>query len=165
SPKPSPTPVPSPSLLVCDPFGGDRVVNAKNGLEAQLTYLPATNATVKNNHMALTTDSFAPGATDVTVAPAQIFLSQINTPTTLFSKGFKTSTGSTLKDLKGNTLVEWFSIRAQGMIMLNASDLEGDYQFALLSDDGSVMRIDRTGTGSSFETWINNDAVQANKLG
>lgn len=158
-----PTPTPSPSLLVCDPFGGGKTAGSKNGLEAQLTYIPATSPVVKNS--SLTTDAFTPGNTDVVVSPAQIFLSQVNTSTTLFSQGFKDSKGTALTDTKGNTLIEWFSLRTQGQVMLNAKDVEGDYQFAILSDDGSLMKIDRTGTGSSFETWIDNDHTQGNTLG
>jgi hypothetical protein len=53
--------------------------------------------------------------------------------------------------------VEWFALDMSGMISLSSSYASGDYQFALDSDDGSILDIDGN-------TIVNNDSQHATTM-
>jgi hypothetical protein len=149
---------------VCDPFGGGGGTNASNGIEAQLTYLANDSATVAQG--GLSTASFDPNGAEVQLSPAKIILSQLNVATRPFTDGFTVKeSGDKLQNLNGEALIEYFSVRANSSLRLTASDAEGKYELALLSDDGSILDLDPTGEGKNFERWINNDGTHANRVG
>jgi hypothetical protein len=152
------------NTVVCDPFGGNPGPSSNNGLDALLTFIPATSSIV-SNLPAMTTETFAPGQTDVQVAPTRIVLNKIAVSTRDFVDGFSDSNGSKLKNLAGEDLIEWFSLRVRGRVMANTDAEAGLYQFAIMSDDGSVMEIDPTGSGNSFQSLISNDHQRNNTLG
>jgi hypothetical protein len=149
---------------VCDPFGGGAGTGATNGLEAQLTYLPRDAAAIARG---LTTASFEQNEPEVEVSPVKLILSQLNVATRPFTDGFtiQDTGGDKLQNLSGEDLIEYFSVRAQANLKLSDLDSEGNYELALLSDDGSILDLDPTGDGKSFERWVNNDGTHANKLG
>lgn len=91
-------------------------------------------------------------------------MSQVDVPTELFSNGFPSSSGGLLTNDQGVPLIEYFSLQLQGEVMLNQTDTEGDFQFAVMSDDGSIMQIDPSGSGT-FEELIDNDGARSNTLG
>jgi hypothetical protein len=154
-----------PPSVVCDPFGNGGEGGKKNGLEARLTYLPADNysSSISGD---LRLSDFHPDAPRVTLDPARLVLSQLNVPTRSFTEGFSDeASGTTLANLDGEKLIEFFSIRAQSSLVLDDSDPEGDYELAILSDDGSILELDPSGEGKTYSQWINNDGTHPNKLG
>lgn len=96
--------------------------------------------------------------------PARLYLSKIETPTIKFSNGFQDSTGATLKDESGQTLIEGFAFKLSSYLKLPESLESGDYEFALLSDDGSILEMDTNGD-LSFETIVSNDNLHSTRLG
>jgi hypothetical protein len=144
---------------VCDPFGGGGVTTKQNGIEASLTYLPADAAAIATG---LSTASFEPTAPDVVRSPVRLILSQLNVTTRPFTEGFAIKgTADKLVDLNGDVLDEYFSVRGSANIRLAAGDAAGDYEMALLSDDGSVLDLDPTGSGN-YERWIDSDGTHSN---
>jgi len=147
--------VESSLAAVCDPLGGDGGSgSASLGLYAQLYYL---------------TDSM-PRYTSVSdyiqngvQASVNIFFSDLDVPTRLFNEGFQTQGGSLLTDQDGNTLYEYFALHFNSVIGLSASDPEGKYQFAVLSDDGAIFSIDENGLG--LNPLINNDGTHPSLFG
>jgi hypothetical protein len=139
---------------------------------ASLTYLPDNLAMTKNCSPAgnfqcpgMNVAAYAPGAANVVIKSAQIFLSQINQPTEAYCTGMKDTSGKALADNNGKALTTFFALHAQSEIMLNMGDVEGDYQFATLSDDGVVMQIDSSGTGKSYQDWVgSNGATHSNMV-
>ncbi len=97
-----------------------------------------------------------------TKAPVSLFLNDINVPTRYFDTPFLTQSGDTLTDSQGNAFYEYFSVSMDSEVRLGANDNEGLYQFAILSDDGSVLKIDEAGTG--LHELINNDFHHQTKL-
>jgi hypothetical protein len=148
--------------VVCDPFGNGGA-GATNGLEAKLTYLPSDSPVIAQG---LSTASFGEGAQDVQVSPATLVLSQLNVGTRPFTEGFQVeNTGAKLQTNSGEDLIEYFSVRARANLKLAPGESEGDYELALLSDDGSLLDLDPNG-GSNYQPWITtNDGTHANKLG
>jgi hypothetical protein len=144
---------------VCDPFGGGGTVTKNNGIESTLTYLPSTAPEITAG---LSTLSFEPTAPDVVLSPVRLLLSQLNISTRPFTEGFATKAdGTKLVDLNGNLLDEYFSVRGTSNLQLATGDPEGDYEVALLSDDGSTLDLDLDGNGN-FQRWINNDGTHGN---
>jgi hypothetical protein len=159
SPLPVTEPIPG-ITTVCDPFGGGGTVTKNSGIEAELTYLPSNSPVISAGN--LSTASFAPGATDVVQSPVRLILSQLAVSTRPFTEGFSAKdSGEKLTDLDGNILDEYFSVRGTSSIKLGAGDAEGDYEMALLSDDGSILDLDTASTGS-YERWINSDGTHGN---
>lgn len=159
------------SSTVCDPFGGAgaNTGNPNNGLVSLLTYLPssspAASSCASGNCSALNVAAFAPGAPNVVTEGATIYLSDLDVPTQNFSAGFPSGTGSLLTDDTGNPLLQYFSLQnIDSQLMLNAGQAAGNYQLAVLSDDGSVLSIDPTNSGD-YQVLINNDGAHPNTLG
>jgi len=115
-------------------------------------------------------------ATEVT-----LFFNKLFIGTRYFDRGFTTQEGTTVVNSAGNTLYEWFGVEFQTQIKLFDSDAnllevnpgllevdyppgyyEGDYQLAVLSDDGAVVHLE---TENGLQEIINNDGEHATKLG
>lgn len=147
---------------VCDPFGGSSGTSRENGIEAKLTYLPSNATAISSGN--LSTLSFEPSAAEVVTSPVRLILGQLNASTRPFTEGFAAKeSGEKLQNNDGQMLDEYFSIRAQANLRLAASDVEGDYELALLSDDGSILDLDEAANGN-FTRWIENDGIHANKF-
>ncbi len=143
--------------LVCDPFGGGGS-NIDTGIKASLYYLndnqPRYNQVSDYINYGQRADQF-------------IFFSQINVPTRRFDTGFPLETGGTIKVDKGSgtpeALYEYFAIRYSTVISLGPDDDEGEYELALLSDDGAVWKI--RGSDGNYEVAVNNDGDHPTKMG
>jgi len=139
--------------VVCDPFGGGGNTSPKQGIKAELFYRSAGQPRYykAQDYVAHTTKS-----------PQDLFFADINVPTRMFNTGFSTQTSGVLKDDSGNTLIEFFGLQMRTSIRLSQDDEEGIYEFALLSDDGSIMRIKN---GSNWSEVISNDGDHPTRLG
>ncbi|MBS1984453.1 MAG: hypothetical protein JST16_09790 [Bdellovibrionales bacterium] len=80
--------------------------------------------------------------TTSTTLDSKIYLSQVNVPTRAFTAGFPKFDGTLIKGADGVTsLVEWFRIDLDGFVELPAGKPEGDYEFAMLADDGARLNL------------------------
>lgn len=146
------TVVSASGATVCDPFGGGAIVSQDNGLDGRLYYLaPELPRYTK------VADYIQAG----TPVDSRLILNKIDVPTRRFEDGFVTQEGKVLATPKGETLYEWFALRLNSSIRLALKDKPGNYQFALLSDDGSVMRVKQDGVWS---TLIDNDGFRSSAL-
>jgi hypothetical protein len=141
---------------VCDPFsnpvGGTGTTSA-NGLNARLYYVP----------MGMGPGSALEYPKAGTLVEAEIFFSQLNVPTRPFTAGFATSSGGALKTKDGDTLVEYFGLQFESRVGLAPGEEPGLYQFAVLSDDGSVLQVKPSADGA-FETLIDNDGDHPTRM-
>ena len=87
------------------------------------------------------------------VVDADIYLTDINVSPRAFDVGFRLPDDSIVKDLDGNELFEWFAIKLDGFLSLPA----GDYDFAILSDDGMSISLNDA-------TIVRDDGVHAPRL-
>jgi hypothetical protein len=117
---------------VCDPMGGDNDPRSNAGLKADLYWLQSNQSGATS-----TSDLIARG----TKSSQNLFFTQLNVPTRLFNQGFNNDLGLPLKDDTGSTLIENFAMRFSSVLRLAPSQDEGLYEFAVLSDDGTIMRI------------------------
>lgn len=117
---------------VCDPMGGDNDPRSNAGLKADLYWLPsgvraATSAS----------DLISRG----TKSSQNLFFTQLNVPTRLFNTGFTSDSGAPVKNDTGDVLIENFAMRFSSVLRLAPSQDEGLYELAVLSDDGTVLRL------------------------
>jgi hypothetical protein len=139
--------------VVCDPMGGGGNATAKQGIKAELYYRSQGQPIYRK----------AQDYIDHTTKASQnVFFTEMFVPTRLFSLGFSTQTSEVLKDDQGQTLIEYFGLKMNTTIRLAPNDAEGVYEFALLSDDGSVMRIKENG---NWVEAIGNDGDHSTRFG
>lgn len=147
-----------PTNLVCDALSGATLVSADPtaGLVAQLFYL----------------DSSQPRYTSVNdyvvngrpLTNASLYFNEVNVPTRPFDRGFFTNEGQVLLNSQGNTLYEYFALEFMSDIILSANDSEGDYQFAVLADDGAILST-RGESGNPLDVIVNDDGTHPTKFG
>ena len=136
---------------VCDPLSASSTTSTsyEKGLKAQLFYRDTGMPRYYKS-----TDYI-----EKTKASTQtIFLSDINVPTRMFTEGFVTPSGNILQSDAEERLIEYFALKATSHLSLTADDEEGDYELAMLSDDGSTLKI-------NGELLINNDGDHPTRMG
>jgi len=168
---------------VCDPFGHGGGVGGPHGLFARLYSLD--RATRERFAQERRRDAGAPSGLPAVVADnepgdhgyqgvndfqargkrhdADLYFSELNISPRAFDKGFVTDDGTVLKGDNGAKVSNFFSLQFESMLRLMPHDPEGHYQFALLADDGAVMRI-RQDDGN-YTVIVDNDGDHATRLG
>lgn len=163
---PTPGSTPSPTT-VCNPFGGQTGAAGQGLLTTGIYYLDvaslpsgvsATQA-IGNSVVNL----LNPNTPDVHFINTNLYLSSINFPDMYFTDGFTDSSGDTLKDSSGNTLVQYFGFQAQS-VFVPGSWAPGDYEIATLSDDGSILTM-TGGQADGSDFVIDNDGAHAMQMG
>jgi hypothetical protein len=143
------------SKLVCDPMGepgGDPRSNA--GLKAELYWLEAGQANAANSG-----DLIARGKK----SDRSLFFSALNTPTRMFDVGFNNDLGEPVTTDAGAKLFERFAIRYTSVLRLAPDQEEGVYELAILSDDGSTLRLrDENGI---YQPVVENDGDHPTRFG
>lgn len=92
-----------------------------------------------------------------------LFFSKLNVPTRIFSLGFPTETGESIKNDLQETLNEYFALSVSSILKLAPSDEEGEYELALLSDDGAVFQIRQQ--DGNYITVVDNDGNHPTRMG
>lgn len=147
-------PIPDPSSFVCNPLdAGSDNLGAEQGLHAEL-FAADPNGPHYNTAM-----EYMSNATKV---PVDVYFNQLFVPTRPFDRGFVTRSGNVIQTADGTTLYEWFGMRFKSELQLAADDVAGDYQVAILSDDGSVMTV---GSGASQSVLVDNDGWHPTQMG
>lgn len=153
-------PPPDPHSVVCEPFDEGQNGSSIYGLSGNLFYIPRSEAEISPGE---------PRYTSVNdyITPARqfddyvLYMSRLYVPTRPFDRGFVTQTGETLK-VGGEALYEYFGVSMNSRIRLHTGDPEGPYQFAVLSDDGSIFTL---GNPADPTLVLNNDGVSPTRMG
>ncbi len=135
--------------VVCDPMGGGGDPGMQSGLKAELYYLTAGQPHYQNVQ-----EYYDHG----TKSTQDLFFSDLNVPTRLFGEGFPIQSGGLVQDDQGQDLIEYFALRFKSTLKLTPDDPEGDYELALLSDDGSLLRFNGQGV-------VDNDHNHPTRMG
>jgi len=139
--------------VVCDPFNpGDPGPN--DGLVADLYYKTADQPVWGS-----VGDFINLGQK----SPKKFFFSNVDVPTRMFSLGFPVETGGMVQNDNGEDLIEYFALSFSSVLKLSASDEEGDYELALLSDDGANFSIRQP--DGTYHVAVNNDGTHPTRLG
>ncbi|MFZ4403141.1 MAG: hypothetical protein ACOYOK_03485 [Pseudobdellovibrionaceae bacterium] len=149
---------------VCEPFGGNAGGGAKSGLKAELRYINTSVVLTDSERRSFNLPQYfnPPVTNSITVSSQPLFFSQVNTPTRKFEDGFQNGEGESLMDGSGNKLFEFFALKYETLLKLSNSDVEGYYEIATISDDGSILEAK---AGNLWSTVINNDGLHPAKMG
>lgn len=147
--------------VVCDPFTPNSNSTCHGGLVGNIYYLDSAHRTIFRNLANKTVDYFLSDGIRQNVI---LNLNQLYVPTRSFQSGFPTTGGDLLKDNNGNILFEYFAFDLNTVLKLDAAnDQAGWYQFATLSDDGTMVLM--TPSGGSTSTLIANDGDHPTRMG
>lgn len=143
----------------CSPLSGTTsapvvTVSYTSGLSGRLYSLNA-GAPQPNTLTDLFTNSTDQGV--------NVFLNDVNVPTRLFNTGFPAADGHLLTDSTGQELVEWFGLDMYSSLTLGPNDQAGNYQLAMLSDDGAILSIG-TGALNQYTQLINDDQLHPTRM-
>jgi hypothetical protein len=94
---------------------------------------------------------------DAVLLSAPLYLQNLDVPTRRFTEGFPTMSGGLVKDDAGLPLIEHFHFNLESGIVLGDLHAEGEYEFAVLSDDGVRLEI-------NDETYLESTGVHPTKL-
>ncbi len=143
-------------VVICDPFvvGGDKTCNG--GLVGEIYYL---NDAHQASFKALQNKSVEYLYTNGIQVNALLALKQLFVTTRAFTAGFPSNAnGGLIQDDTGAPLIEYFAFRLETVLKLDATlDQPGWYQFATISDDGSMLLSRTTGTTGYNSTLVSND--------
>ncbi len=142
-----------PKQTICDPFKTNSLQARDRGLIGNLLYL--TNEQPRYN----TISDFM---TNAVVADATVFLDRIFVPTRPFDRGFYLQSGQLVTSINGDTLYEYFGLRMKGQVQLASDELPGAYQFAVLADDGALLKIPDGLGGQTI--LVDNDGTHPTKF-
>lgn len=118
------------------------------GLSADLIYQPQSCQSGEGGWYNLDKFSTSPQAVKST---SKIYLTKLDVPTRSFSLGFPKLDGSMIQTAEGADLVEFFSLQFRTELKLGENDEEGDYEFAVLADDGVRMQV---GEGANSRVYL-----------
>lgn len=90
------------------------------------------------------------------------YMTDVNVPTNSFTFGFQTSTGAFLKDSSGNTVIGNFALDLQTELTLGATEQEGYYELALVSNAGATVTSYQN--SSAGEILVNDDGDHPTKM-
>ncbi|MGE4108352.1 MAG: hypothetical protein AB7F66_14190 [Bacteriovoracia bacterium] len=151
---PSSTPR-DPNTVVCDPLGpGSSPLSNGHGMKASLRYL--SDSMPQYQYVA---EHLEHG---ILVEGVDIYFNNLFVPTRMFDSGFETLAGGVLKNNHDDTLFEWFSLNINSYLRLRMEDAPGNYEFALLADDGAVLSGD---FGLGYEQLVVNDGTHPTRMG
>jgi len=140
-----------PNNTVCDPFNTPPA-HPDRGVLGKLFYLSDDQPR-------------ATGVMDVMnighQLPALLYFNRLNIPTRPFDRGFYTQAGDLITNANGESIYEYFGLKLNTQLKLMPEDPVGDYQMAILSDDGAILALNQNGTTT---TLINNDGTHPTKM-
>lgn len=145
---------------ICDPFSNGGAAEAKNGIRGTLHYYEVGDPLISSIRNSTHFMSGVPGVVD---APSAVYLNQLDVPTRAFDQGFTSGDGQLLRTMSGDPLIEWFSLRMASNLVAPTVSEEGDYQFAMHSDDGALLKIDENRDGN-FEVLVDDDTIHSPHL-
>ncbi|MCM0605170.1 MAG: hypothetical protein KA715_03700 [Xanthomonadaceae bacterium] len=149
---------------VCDPFDSTEVGLPENKIWGRIYswdpwWNPETNSSSSTPRAG--PKNVAGYISEGVMLDVELYLNQLNVPTRPFDQGFSTQDALILKTPRGDTLYEYFALQMEANIKIGSSDTAGYYQFALITDDGSVMQMDDNGV---FRNIVNNDGNHPTKM-
>lgn len=119
-----------PESIICDPFSeGSKCAESTSGLLGNVYYLPNARGSVQD---------YIDYGTRLNIL---VQMTNLNIPDRSWTDGFPGGEGL-IKDLAGDPLIEYFALDLKGFLKLTPNQLEGDYHFALASDDGAILDLD-----------------------
>jgi hypothetical protein len=138
-----------------DPTGGPITDIYNRGLRGKVTVPKVSNP--NDSSWGLLSSFLRPNDNE-TLADT-LFFGELNVPTRAFSAGFPKLGGGFVSNASGQKLIEYFRIDFDGYVELAPGMQDGDYDFALLADDGVELKL-----GANFSSYAKYEGVTPTKL-
>lgn len=123
--------------VVCDPFDKKNIIDPKMGVEGRIYSAGSRlNATGCAGGVCTSHDYITMGQK----TNAALFMSRIFVPTRDFTDGFGAE-DKKVTDSNNNVLFEWFALDMVSNLILEDSEADGMYQYAIISDDGATLSV------------------------
>ncbi|MEE2671652.1 MAG: hypothetical protein VYA54_08075 [Bdellovibrionota bacterium] len=151
---------------ICEPLGSDAPsLGESNGLKGDLRLikeledLPADSnrRNIQSNLNNYLDPTYSYGLDDT-----KLFLSNVDIPERSFLEGFSTQEGQVLQ-VNNEPLFEFFNVNLESIIKIEDQSLAGEYEFAILSDDGSKLHLKPSGA-EDYITYIDSSREHAPKF-
>jgi len=155
-------PLTTPAQTICNPLNSPTGSAANNGLIANMVWLDATMPP-RNGQAPLpsVSDYFSIG----NVVQSTLYFDRLYVPTRPFDLGFTTQDGTTVLNDQGQPMYEYFALHFESQLQLAETDPEGDYQMALLADDGAVLKVADGADPTVYRKLVDDDGTHATKMG
>lgn len=138
-----------PSKVICNPIDDYTPTFLERGLVGKLFYLEDDQPRYSS------VDEFITNAHEI---DADLYMNRLFVPTRPWDRGFHTMNGELVTNPDGEALYEYFGIEVETELRLAPGQAPGDYQLAILADDGAILR-DEDGN-----ELVNNDGVHPTKM-
>ncbi|HEX4925939.1 MAG TPA: fibronectin type III domain-containing protein [Bdellovibrionales bacterium] len=138
-----------PSKVICNPIDDYTPTFLERGLFGKLYYLEDDQPRYSS------VDEFI---TNAHAIDADLYMNRLFVPTRPWDRGFHTMDGQLVTNPAGEALYEYFGIEVETELRLAPGQAPGHYQFAILADDGAIMR-----DAAGIEI-VNNDGVHPTKM-
>lgn len=154
------SPLTPPERTICDPFNTHSPSARDRGVVANLVWLsdehtPRGGQTAPHH----VSEYFELG----NIVESTLYFDRIFTPTRAFDLGFFTQEGEQVLNQHNEPLYEYFALNMEGQLQLGPDEPEGDYQIAVLADDGAVLKVS-DGAGG-WTTIVDNDGEHSTRMG
>lgn len=149
--------LPDEAPPICDPFSNGGKKDPTKGIRGTLHYYEVGDPRISSIKNSL---DFIPGVPGVVSSPNPVYLNQLDVPTRAFSDGFVGGDGQLLRTANGDALIEWFSLRMASNLTAPTALDDGEYQFAMNSDDGALLKVDTDGDGV-YEPLVDDDTIHS----
>jgi hypothetical protein len=138
-----------PDTAICDPFGASSTHASLAGITGSIYQ--------GNENQKSSTEMISNGI----LRSRNLFMSNIFVPGHDFNSGFNLQNNTALKDTNGQILKTYFALNLNSQLRLASSDAVGEYEFAVLADDGATLSI---ADSPSAGVLIENDQKQGMKI-
>lgn len=145
------------SRTICNPMGNEEesTNNMNKGLVGEIRLLKSNNDSGRN-----LLSTYLDENKSYKVDGVKLFASQVNVPSRYFSEGFETKENIAI-EIGGRKLDEWFNVNYESILKINDSTLQGEYEFAIVSDDGARLYFDDLNDDLLEKLYLRKDSTQA----
>lgn len=158
-PGPVPDPLTAPERTICDPFKTNSPSARDRGVVANLVWLDDTMPPRNGQPSLQNVDNyFSIG----NIVDSTLYFDRIFVPTRSFDLGFTTQTGEQVLNHLGQPMYEYFALNMQSQLQLASNESPGQYQVAILSDDGAVLKMN-PGSASEYQL-VKNDGDHPTRM-
>ena len=128
--------IPSSSSISCDPLGqGEGAESSKKGISGNIRLIKDSDSNLQYNLA-----NYLDEEKSYKVEDLYLFMNQVDVPKRSFDQGFALKNNELL-EVNGQALIEFFNINLTSSILAVEDDQVGEYEFAIVSDDGARLSL------------------------
>lgn len=152
-------PLTAPERTICDPFTTNSPSARDRGVIGNMVWLDQTMPPMNGQPALNKVEDYLELGN---IVESTLYFDRLYVPTRKFDMGFSTQSGQLVLNYLGQPMYEYFALRLESQLQLAANENPGQYQIAVLSDDGAVLKV---GDGAGNLTKIvDNDGDHSTRM-